>query len=66
MPPSYLPPTASSTAIKLETGTTVQLQYKTSQEHSKLMKEGIDVYLWLIHVVVEQKPTQYCETIILQ
>ena len=29
-------------------------------------EEGIDVYLWLIHVDVWQKPTQYCEEIILQ
>ena len=26
----------------------------------------ICVYLWLIHVVVQQKPTQHCKTIILQ
>ena len=28
--------------------------------------EGTDVYLWLTHVDVWQKPTQYCKTIILQ
>ena len=28
--------------------------------------EGGDTYLWLIHVVVWQKPTQYCKAIILQ
>ena len=28
--------------------------------------EGGDIYLWLIHVVVWQKPTQYCKAIILQ
>ena len=28
--------------------------------------EGTYVYLWLIHVVVWQKPTQYCKTIALQ
>ena len=29
-------------------------------------KEGTYVYLWLIHVHVWQKPTQYCKAIILQ
>ena len=29
-------------------------------------EEGIDIYLWVIHVDVWQKPTQYCEEIILQ
>ena len=28
--------------------------------------EGAHVYLWLIHVDVQQKPTQYCKAIILQ
>ena len=29
-------------------------------------REGTYVYLWLIHVDVWQKPTQFCEAIILQ
>ena len=30
-------------------------------------QEGGDVlYLWLIHTVVQQKPTQHCKTIILK
>ena len=32
----------------------------------KLKREGTYVYLWLIHVDVEQKPTQPCKAIILQ
>ena len=28
--------------------------------------EGIYIYLWLIHVVVWQKPIQHCKVIILQ
>ena len=28
--------------------------------------EGIHVCLWLIHIVVWQKPTQHCKAIILQ
>jgi len=28
--------------------------------------EEIYVYLWLIHVVVQQKPIQHCKAIILQ
>ena len=31
-----------------------------------LKGEGTRVYLWLIHVVVWQKPTQHCKAIILQ
>ena len=29
-------------------------------------KEGIYVYLWLIHVDIWQKPTKFCKAIILQ
>ena len=29
-------------------------------------REGTYIYLWLIHVDVWQKPTQYCKAIILQ
>ena len=32
----------------------------------RFRREGIYIYLWLIHVDVWQKPTQYCEAIILQ
>ena len=30
------------------------------KERGRLKKEGTYVYLWLIHVDVWQKPTQYC------
>ena len=32
----------------------------------RFKREGMYVYLWLIHVDVWQKPTQYCKAIILQ
>ena len=32
----------------------------------RLKREGTCVYLWLIHVVIWQKPTQHCKAIILQ
>ena len=32
----------------------------------RFKREGTYVYLWLIHVDVWQKPTQYCRAIILQ
>ena len=32
----------------------------------RFKKEGTYMYLWLIHVGVWQKPTQYCKAIILQ
>ena len=31
-----------------------------------LKREGTYVYLWLIHVDIWQKPTQYCKAIIFQ
>ena len=32
----------------------------------RFQREGIYVYLWLIHVVVRQKPIQRCKAIIIQ
>ena len=32
----------------------------------RLRREGTCVYLWLIHVDVWRRPTQYCKAIILQ
>ena len=32
----------------------------------RFKREGTYVYLWLIHIDVRQKPTQYCKAIILQ
>ena len=32
----------------------------------RFKREGTYVYLWLIHVDVWQKPTQFCKEIILQ
>ena len=32
----------------------------------RFKREGPYVYLWLIHINVQQKPTQYCKAIILQ
>ena len=32
----------------------------------KFKRKGTHVYVWLIHLVVWQKPTQHCEAIILQ
>ena len=32
----------------------------------RFKREGIYVYLWLIHVDVWQKPTKFCKLIILQ
>ena len=36
------------------------------KEGRRFKKEGTYVYLWLIHVDVWQKPTQYCKASILQ
>ena len=35
-------------------------------EEGRFKKKGTYVYLWLIHVAVWQKPTQYYKAIILQ
>ena len=35
-------------------------------EVGKFKREGTYIYLWLIHTIVWQKPTQYCKAIILQ
>ena len=32
----------------------------------RFKREGIYVYLWLIHIVLQQKPIQHCKAIILQ
>ena len=32
----------------------------------RFKREGTYVYLWLIHIVVWQKPIHHCRTIILQ
>ena len=32
----------------------------------RFKREGIYVCLWLIHIVIQLKPTQYCEAIILR
>ena len=32
----------------------------------RLRREGTYLYLWLIHVDVWQRPTQYCKALILQ
>jgi len=32
----------------------------------RFKREGIYVYIWLIHVDVWQKPTEFCEAIILK
>ena len=32
----------------------------------RLKREGTYVYLWLIYLVVQKKPTQHCKAIILQ
>ena len=32
----------------------------------RFKREGTYVYLWLIHIVVWQKPTQYCKAVIIQ
>ena len=32
----------------------------------RLKREGISAYSWLIHIVLQQKPMQYCKAITLQ
>ena len=37
-----------------------------SEMGQQFRREGTYLYLWLIHVDIEQKPIQYCKAIILQ
>lgn len=39
---------------------------RCSGEWGRFRREGTNVYLWLMHIVVQQKPTQYFKAIILQ
>ena len=32
----------------------------------RLIRKGVYVYIWLIHIAVQKKPTQHCKAIILQ
>ena len=36
------------------------------EEGRRFKRKGTYVYLWLIHVDIWQKPTQYCKAIILK
>ena len=40
-------------------------QIKTKGMGGRFKREGIYVYLWLIHVEVQQKTTKFCKAIIL-
>ena len=40
--------------------------YQRNINQRRFKREGTYVYLWLIHAAVWQKPTQYCNAIILQ
>ena len=49
------------------TGSPAQCSVTTQSGGMGWVQEGGDtVYLWLIHIVVWQKPTKYCNAIILQ
>ena len=52
---------------KLKQGLCINLEGWDGETEGKEVQEGGDiVYVWLIHVDVWQKPTQFCKTIILQ
>ena len=54
-------------AQETQTGLCINLEeWDGEGDGGRFKKEGIYIYLWLIHVDVWQKPTQYCEAIILQ
>ena len=44
----------------------IKKKKNTGGGEGELKREEIYVYLWLIHVVVQQKVTQHCKEIILQ
>ena len=36
------------------------------EDGGRFKRQGTDVYLWLMHADVRQKPTPHCEAVILQ
>ena len=44
----------------------VRKERMVTQMGRKSKEEGIDVYVWLIHLAVQQKLTQHCKATILQ
>ena len=54
-------------AQETETGSVLAWRGGVGQEMGgRFKREGIDVYLWLIHVQVWQKTAKFCKAIILQ
>ena len=52
---------------KLKQGLCINLEgWDGEGDGKKIQREGIYVYLWLIHVEVWQKATEFCKVIILQ
>ena len=52
---------------ELKQGFCINLEGGMGREMGERFKrEGIHVYLWLIHVAVSQKTTKFCKAIILQ
>ena len=52
---------------KLKPGLCINLGGGTEREVGwRFKREGIYVYLWLIHVEVQQKTVKFCKAIILQ
>ena len=47
-------------------GCDTQKEWDGWEKGGRLKREGTYVYLWLNHIVVWQKSTQYCKEIILQ
>ena len=46
--------------------TQTEALYQGREMGGRFKREGIYVYLWLIHVEVRQKTTKFCKAIILQ
>ena len=52
---------------KLKQGLCINLEgWDEERDGREVQREGIYVYLWLIHVEVWQKTTKFCKAIILQ
>ena len=51
---------------KLKQGLCIKLEGWDGEGDGRFKREGIYVYLWLIHVEVEQKTTKFWKAIILQ
>ena len=43
-----------------------EIEGRDEEQGERLIRKRVYVYIWLIHIAVQKKPTQHCKAIILQ